>query len=730
MSRFRAPASRRLPSSSSSHVIAALLLAALTVLMTWPLAPRMSDHVHDAGDPLLNGWILAWDVEQLATGNVRHFFDANIFYPHRRTLAYSEHLLPQSLLAAAPLLLAGNPILAYNAVFLFAFFSSALGMYVLAYRLTGSAPASVAAGVIYGFSPFMFDHLSHLQVLSAGGIPLTYFFLVRFFADEKWRDLLGIATCFVIQVLANGYYALYLSLFLLLTLLYHIAASGKSLSRLFFLKLAVMAAIAVALTGPFFYQYFLFRGEMAFTREVDTAARLASYVATPETNFLYGRWLARNELHEALLFPGLVPACLAVVALAALAARRRSDLGAGRDKVFGPRVSAVRHFPRVLLQPLRDESAWLQLFGMTMLFAVALSFGSKGPFRLLHAYVPGFDAIRAVARVHVLTMLALAAAAAFGARRVFERQGRWKRTLAVIAILALVTVEYLSIPMPLEKIPVGDEIPPVYQWLALQDGPTPVLELPLRPGYRLGCERVYYSIYHRKAIVNGFSGFIPPLYGELERRWNTEPPERTVEAAVTLGVRYLVVHGEQMSAAESQGLRQSLAGRARLVAGFSADEVWELSPAPAAGAVRASAARRTLPRDRWRPASSEPQPAALALDGDLATRWHSNGPQRPGVWFEVDLGEAQSVSGISLALAASPRDYPRGYEVRLSADGRHWTPVRRGVMESLPILAFLQPRRLAVEIRFPPSAARFVRVACTRGDPVYYWSIYELEIYG
>lgn len=677
------------------HASAALLFAVLTIVLTFPLALRMSDHVRDAGDPLLNTWILAWDVEQLAGGNFRHFFDANIFFPHRRTLAYSEHLFPQALLAAGPLLASGNPILAYNVVFLCAFFTSALGMYVLAYRLTASRTASAVAGVIYAFSPFMFDHLSHLQVLSAGGIPLTYFFLVRFFDRERWRDALLTAVCFVIQALANGYFALFLALFLALTVLYHAVSARKLLDRAFLLKLAAMAAVVAVLTGPFFYQYLELKTEMGLEREIHASARLVSYAAVPEFNLLYGRWkLGENETR---LFPGIVPLALAGVGIASLRRKRR-------------------------------ESYWLRLFVMTLLLAFVLSLGEKGPFRIVHAHVPGFDAIRAVARVHVFTLLSLAVAAAFGARRVLAAAADWKRSAAGALAVVLITAEYLSIPLPLEKIPVGDEIPAVYKWLARQEGGPPVLELPLRPQYRPGCERVYYSTYHWKPIVNGFSGFIPPLYGELVRRWNEEPPEQTVDDAVALGVRYLVAHKGQMSAEESAGLRAALVGRARWVGVFSADEVWELPAAGAERAVRGPARGTSLPRGRWRVASSEPQPADRAVDGDLSTRWHSEGPQRPGVWLEVDLGEVQPVSGLSLALAASPLDYPRGYEVGLSVDGRSWTPVRRDVLDRLPIPAFLDPRRLAVDIGFPRSEARFVRVLCTRGDPVYYWSIYEIEI--
>src|SRR4029453_1735783 len=82
-------------SSSKRETLAATaLFAALTLIFTWPLARGLArDIPGDFGDPLLNAWILAWDASHLGRG----WWNANIFYPHPLSLAYSEHLLPQAL---------------------------------------------------------------------------------------------------------------------------------------------------------------------------------------------------------------------------------------------------------------------------------------------------------------------------------------------------------------------------------------------------------------------------------------------------------------------------------------------------------------------------------------------------------------------------------------------------------------------------------------------------------
>src|SRR3982074_1308908 len=104
-----------------------LLLTALTAVMTYPQVRRLRDTVHDDGDPLLNAWALAWVAHQLPRAPAR-LFDANIFYPERRTLAYSETLLVPATIVAPLHWLGAGPLLVYNIVFLSGFVVSGVGV--------------------------------------------------------------------------------------------------------------------------------------------------------------------------------------------------------------------------------------------------------------------------------------------------------------------------------------------------------------------------------------------------------------------------------------------------------------------------------------------------------------------------------------------------------------------------------------------------------------------------
>ena len=84
--------------------IAAGAYLAVAILATWPLVLGLGRDVpRDLGDSVLTMWILAWDSDHFVkllhgnSGGLTGFFDANIFYPARLTLAYSEHFIPQAI---------------------------------------------------------------------------------------------------------------------------------------------------------------------------------------------------------------------------------------------------------------------------------------------------------------------------------------------------------------------------------------------------------------------------------------------------------------------------------------------------------------------------------------------------------------------------------------------------------------------------------------------------------
>ena len=112
-------------------------------------------------------------------------WDAPIFFPDRDTLAFAEHLLGIGIFTAPIIWLTGNPILAYGIAFLLSYLLAGSGMYLLARELTGRRDAAFLAGVGFAFAPMRALHVSHLQVLAWGWMPIALWGLHRYFGRRS-----------------------------------------------------------------------------------------------------------------------------------------------------------------------------------------------------------------------------------------------------------------------------------------------------------------------------------------------------------------------------------------------------------------------------------------------------------------------------------------------------------------------------------------------------------------
>src|SRR5436190_7627355 len=140
---------------------------ALTLIMTWPWVAHLRDTASDPGDPYLNSWILWWDYHQTFRDPL-NLFHANIYYPYRYTLAFSEHNYGIALLCFPLFALGLRPLTIHGLATLLGFAFSGYGMFRLTRTLTGHYGAAWIAGIVFAFLPYRFGQLPHLNYLSAG----------------------------------------------------------------------------------------------------------------------------------------------------------------------------------------------------------------------------------------------------------------------------------------------------------------------------------------------------------------------------------------------------------------------------------------------------------------------------------------------------------------------------------------------------------------------------------
>ena len=233
-----------------------ICFCALTALMTWPWILHLRDAVADKGDPYMIAWTLWWDFHQ-TFHHPLHLFDANVFYPYRYTLAFSENDYGIAMLFF-PLLAAGLRPLTVHAIATFLGFAfSGYGVFRLTRTLTGDAKAAWLAGIIFAFIPFRFHLLSHLHYLFAGWLPLVCEALILFARQPTWKRSLWLGTAFLMNALTcvTWFIMAFVPLGLTLSFLLF-ATNGLVRNRAFWLRGAVAIISALLMFSPFLFVYY------------------------------------------------------------------------------------------------------------------------------------------------------------------------------------------------------------------------------------------------------------------------------------------------------------------------------------------------------------------------------------------------------------------------------------------------------------------------------------------
>ncbi len=496
-------------------LLAALGYAALTLVLTYPLGLALASRAL-ATDPDANLflWTLGWDLHALLRQPLA-MFDANIYYPERLTLAYSENLLGNALLAAPAIWLTDNPVLAINVVALVSCVLCGLGAWLLARRLGLSASAAFLAGIVFAFAPPRFLRIGQVQ-LTVHWLPFALAYLHTYFDLGRARDLRLAILFFTLQALSSGHGAVFTGLAMAGLVVYKLLGGAPlDLTR----RVRDVGILGVVLLVPAVLAvvpYLLVQQEMGLRRSLSDypPATAASFLASPTYmhRFVQGLFgAAVNGTASAYLFPGLTPILLALAA-------------------FAPCV-----------RPIGAGVRWFYLAVTLVSFWLA----AGPPIGLWPAvyWLPGFNFIRVPSRFTMLGVLGLAMLAAIGFERV---RAAWRPTSGTAVLASLLLLAEFAV-MPLETRASQVAIPSVDRWLEGQPGPFAIAEVPVpraeEPGWdRRQTEYMLHSMAHWQRTVHGYSGFRPPRHELLFRQLRTFPDEESLEHLRRLGVRYVVVH--------------------------------------------------------------------------------------------------------------------------------------------------------------------------------------------
>jgi len=516
-----------------NNILVFLLFSVLTLILTYPIITHISRFLpgYYLMDPILNIYILKWDAMKLLSDPL-NLFQASIYYPYSNTLAYSECLIGLLPLYFAVSAVTGDPVAIYNIIILLAYLLSAYGMYLLVKNITGKVYPGIIAGIIFSYSTCLMGLYTHIQVLSIFWSLFMLLFLKKYFESGKVNYFALSLLFFVLQVLSCWYifFQIAIMYFLFFLCFFIFKKSFAGAVKLKHVISGVLIAFIVILV--FALPYYEVRKEIpAFKRSMEEVAGFSpspgSYLSVPSANLVYSKLLKpfRNYIfpEEEVFFPGFIPLALFIAG---------SFLILKKEK---------KHSFFIILG----------IVGFILSLGPFLHIGSRMtdiplPYAVLYYFVPGFGSMRFPSRFVLSVMISISVISGYAISKInIGKSGLLVKTLAVI-LPVFIILEHVMIPLQEQDVSRMYYTAPVYEWLKSEKGDFGIFEAqyPLSNYYdpEVEAEYGYFSLYHGKRVVNGWSGIVPPIYCEVIDKLLRFPSRDMIDFLRGMKVKYIILH--------------------------------------------------------------------------------------------------------------------------------------------------------------------------------------------
>ena len=518
--------------------LAFALFVILAIAHTWPLASAPGRYSrNDNMDTQLNEWTMAWVAHAVVHDPV-HLFDANIFYPEKHTLAFSENLVVQGVMAM-PLYWAGvSPVAAFNIILILGMALTGWATWYVLNKWTGSFSAGIVSGCLMAFNATTLSRLVHIQAMHLEFFPLMLLALDQLLSRPRAKTALALAGWFVLESLTSIYFLVFIAIAAIAAALSRPAEWLKE-HRAAFLKSAALAAlVAGLLLTPFLLPYYhASREQERFTRDLSEVAAYSAhwnnYLASAGTLYTTTFPWSKGYASADFLFPGFIAIALTLVSLLSLTA-------------------------------IKDRRARMALaFGVV---SFALSFGPAFPlYPFLYKAFPLLQAIRGAARFGQMVLAAIAILSGFGLAWISTKLSR-KAALAV-GIVAIIGVNAEAWRAPIGYCGVEGNtgcgpfggVPPIFKTLDRPDVKAVVVFpfYPAGPNIQMNARYMLNSTANFKPMINGYSGYLPTAMMTHNRALYDFPSESSIAYLKNLGVTHVLVDARGMSQAVLDAIPKS-----------------------------------------------------------------------------------------------------------------------------------------------------------------------------
>ena len=489
-----------------------------------------SAYLPDRFDFPYYAWLLN-HVLQFITGSHQSLFTTNIFFSFENSYFFSDLLIPQALLGLIPYLLGANPIFVTNFVIIGTFILNILAAIYLWKNWLKNTWALSFATLVTALSPFVLIQRGHLQMMTTWPFLLIIALLIH--KQKTYKSALLIGILWIIQLLGSAYLAIFLIVCIgWMAILELIIRPNKKQVFLFYVLLGVTAT---ALGGPILLKYKMVQQSYGVTinygEYITYNAHLSDYLFIPYHTLgqqLSAKWQHFNKhtVGEGAMYPGI-----ALIGLAALGLLKYKKQKNTFQLTLPLNITHLFFLGLLVIGGVFSLGPRLFVNGAY----TQLPLPYIVPLKLL----PFFTAIRATARWSWLVYLALGYFSVLGLS-IFKS----KRTTTMVSIAAICLFLIEIIPLGSSSFNLSHALNTTDVAIAnCQNGDNSLLIYPITQQHLEAdlytnlarkTEHLLKSTQHSCHLVNGYGGFEPPAYKQLENDLNLAIQNNDLPTFITL----------------------------------------------------------------------------------------------------------------------------------------------------------------------------------------------------
>lgn len=488
-------------------------------------------------------------MKTILMGNFSGLLTLPVMYGIPHSLFFTDHQALQAMISFPIHILTGNIFTSVNVTSVVVILLSMVAMAWYVYYLTKQTVASIVAGIIFVFNPYvMARYPDQIVLYTLFCIPAIFFCVEHTLKHRGSRAIFFLFLFLSLQLLSGLYYSVFLTVLLPVYIGVRIYQT-KSSVRMFFTKGTLLGGVlfAVVVIGSYLGYRLVFQTQSIGRDPVITEYVYAAWPVDwlfASDRFVYwgqignvlqqffGQAVRPLSRAEMSLFWGIIPIVLMIMSI-------------------------------FIVRKTKYQLLWYASVFLIIL-TVLLSFGPRihgshsvslpNIYLILLKFHPLFGFLRSTFRIAAFTFFFVALICGLVVSEIERRISRVKRIILGTSVVGILLLEFWTTPLRFEHISAGQRV--FYETLRNLRDINVIVDLPIgnmlpftdtrSRSNAVDSDYYLWQVLHGKKLLNGYAGFEPE---ELHIRGNfltiNFPTAAKLDQLRKWGVDAMVLHRDE-----------------------------------------------------------------------------------------------------------------------------------------------------------------------------------------